>query len=69
MSRFGTYCKRCRCFRENISSPEVKAGMVKQGTLCFAGEDPYKCGECEWFLDIEEPVEELVREVMEVKGG
>ncbi len=38
--------------------------MTKQGTLCFAGEDPYQCGECEWFLDIQEPVEELVREVI-----
>ena len=28
MSRFGSHCKRCRCFRENISSPDVKAGMV-----------------------------------------
>lgn len=35
--------------------------MAKQGGLCFAGENPFECGPCEWFLDIEKPAEELVK--------
>ena len=63
MSRFGTYCKRCRCFVENIDSEEVRQGMYKQDRLCFAGEDPYQCGTCKFFLDIQEPLDEIVREI------
>ena len=63
MSRFGTYCKRCRAFRENISSEEVKASMDRQQILCFAGMDCYENGECRFFLDIEEPLDTIVREV------
>ena len=63
MSRFGIYCKKCRCFRENISSPEVKAIMDRRENSCFAGEDVYASGECKFFLDIEEPLDNLVREI------
>jgi len=64
VSRFGSHCKRCRCFRENITSPEIREGMVKQEQLCFAGCDVYGAGDCRFFLDLQEPVEEIVKIIL-----
>lgn len=63
MSRFGSYCKKCRCFVENIESEEVRQGMYKQNELCFAGMNVYDCGECRFFLDVNEPINNIVREI------
>jgi len=68
MSRFGTYCKRCRCFRENISSPEIRASMDRRENACFAGEDVYASGECRFFLDINEALDAVIREVSQKPG-
>jgi hypothetical protein len=67
MSRFGILCKRCRCFRENISSQETKVMMDEQNELCLAGESPYQSRECRFFLDIEERVEDIAKEAIPEK--
>lgn len=43
--------------------------MDEQNEFCLAGESPYQSGECKFFLDIEEPAKNIVKEAILEKNN